>query len=97
MIPIAYGKINDNGTILQGSGNFTTARTGSHYTIYIAGTTLDDAAQFSMVATRLGTPGFIVTGYGHSSTTGLGLMLVKTYNIDGNDAESPFSFVIYQD
>jgi len=97
MIPIAYGRIAADGNIEEGSGNFTINKIGTNYFIRIAGATLSDATEFSMVASRLGNsgPGFITTGFGVSG--GVGSLIINTFNIDGDAAEASFSFVVYQD
>lgn len=100
MLPLAYGRISETGVTETGSGNFTVSKLGSFstYTISIAGETLTTATRFSIIATRLASPGpgFINASYGIDGA-GVGAAIIRTFGLDGTQADASFSFIVFRE
>ena len=96
MIPIAYGSVNSDGTIITGasSGNFTVDHPSvGNYKIAITGVTYNYTTCAQSV-TLMGHAGFVRTG------SASGKLLVYTYDVTGDDDADKknimFSFVVYK-
>lgn len=90
LVPIAFGMIQDNNTIISGSGNFTITDMGTgHKQITVNGVTLSIGTHTVVGSTFAATPRFssylIITGE----------LEVFTYNSSSTLVNTPFSFVIY--
>lgn len=92
LVPIAYGTIQDNGSILSGTGNFTITDLGTgHKKITVSGVSLTIGTHTIVGSTFASTPRFasylIITGD----------LEVFAYNSSGALINTPFSFVIYSE
>jgi hypothetical protein len=90
LIPIAYGTIQDNGTILSDTGNFTFTDLGTGIKkITVTGVNLNISNHTIVGSTHATTPRFsnfvIISGE----------LQVFIHNQNGTPVNSPFSFVIY--
>jgi len=90
MIPIAYGTINGNGTVLTSSGNITVTKAATgNYSIAINGETYSYGS-YVTTATSVSLVGFIRTG-----SSG-GKLMVLTYDTSAVVKDSYFSFIVYK-
>ncbi len=99
MIPIAYGTVDINGVILNGSGNFTVSGDTGSYRIILIGaegtfSTNTHTASVSLagVVSGTGQPGFISYYQGTPDNN----LAITTYNFTGFPQDIPFSFVVYK-
>ncbi|RRQ50708.1 hypothetical protein DZC72_09320 [Maribacter algicola] len=93
MIPIAYGIVADDGTILSGTGNFTASRVDiGNFTIRILGETEND--DFIITANSYTTGGVMCTIGRYPN--GQGRFAVNLWNFSGSRVDSRFSFVAYR-
>ncbi|MRI00935.1 hypothetical protein GH721_10390 [Kriegella sp. EG-1] len=92
MVPIAYGNIDDDGSIYSGTGNFTVIKNGAgRYRIKIAGEIYNYNIGYTTIATRnTSTVGFI--GINALGTD----LLVNTKDITGVNTDAMFMFVVYK-
>jgi hypothetical protein len=92
LIPIAYGSIAADDTILGGTGNFTASRdVGTNiYTITVTGITLSQTNTIASVIVN--TTNFRSVNITYSA----GNMLVHIFLISGTKVASPFQFVIHK-
>lgn len=92
MLAIAYGSINANGSIANGSGNFSVS-TGAllgYFVITINGESYSHSA-FTTVVSAFSAPGFV----GHAAA-GSGGLAIQTRDTSGAKAQHGFSFVTYK-
>lgn len=91
MVAIAYGHIDINGAILNGSGNFTTRKLGpGHYQVNIQGESLSGQNYTAVISARGSAPSIATWGVADSN------LVVFTHNALGIRADSIFSFVLYK-
>ncbi|MBJ6111496.1 hypothetical protein JAO73_20915 [Hymenobacter sp. BT523] len=106
MLPVAYGKVDDNGTILSGSGNFTVAHTANTGVYLVTLTSANlvnldmDAAVFlvSLNSAFSGVRSVIKTRNGTSINNNRGAFAVDISNANSGSPVVPeerFSFVLY--
>jgi hypothetical protein len=90
MIPIAYGTINGNGTVLTSSGNITVTKAATgNYSIAINDENYSYGS-YVTTATSVSLIGFIRTG-----SSG-GKLIVLTYDASAVAKDSYFSFIVYK-
>ncbi|UAY53465.1 hypothetical protein [Ferruginibacter albus] len=98
LLPYAYGTIAANGTILNGTGNFTVTKFGTGaYEIFLAnGQSYDDAIFTSSVTAQDNTGStHFITCYEGGPETPAGLAVVTKF-ADGHYSDTQFSFFIYK-
>jgi len=89
-IPIAYGSVKADGTLLSGTPNVTTALSGTSYQITIASETYTNAGYVTVV-TPNGNAAFGKTGANN------GKLVAALFNVSGSQiATSGFSFITYK-
>ena len=89
---VAYGKINGNGAILSGSGNYNVSRTAvGTYQITIAGETYTYQNYTTLVTPNNNTTAIIPTTYAASSN-----LIIYTRNLSNVLTDVIFSFIIYK-
>ncbi len=90
LLPIAFGTIASTGTMLSGSGNFTSSRTAAgSYTIDITGHSYGFST-YTTVVTAVAGP------FVPSTTSASGNLLVRLYDLSGVLADGNFHFVVYR-
>ncbi|MCT4582210.1 MAG: hypothetical protein N4A35_12430 [Flavobacteriales bacterium] len=91
LIPIAYGNVDDSGTINSGTGNFSVTKNSiGNYSISIVGESFfypNYSVSLSIVSS--------VAGFISVSSSG-GNMIVLTKDISGAAADKNFSFIVYK-
>ena len=91
MVPICYGSVDANGTILSGSGNFTVTSTPpGYYEVTITGETYTNSGYVTNASPINSSPRFLSTG-----NTG-GKLVVRTWTTASALVDTPFHFVVYK-
>ncbi|HMO41112.1 MAG TPA: hypothetical protein PKC76_13400 [Saprospiraceae bacterium] len=91
MVAIAYGHIDTNGAILNGSGNFTTRKLGpGHYQVDIQGESLSAQNYTAVISARGSAPSIVTWGIADFN------LVVFTHNTLGIRTDNIFSFVLYK-
>ena len=94
MVPIAYGNVAANGSILGGTGNFTVSKlpdTNGIYNITVSGESITSTAIYFFSAVPLSANPQFATAYPFS-----GVLRVETFEVGGSNQDGIFSFVIYK-
>ncbi|WP_040279254.1 hypothetical protein [Psychroserpens damuponensis] len=92
LVPIAYGTINDDGTIINGTGNFTASLDAAIFTISVNDENLTSANTVCSITPRSLLPR--TASFEFSANNDL---LVITYDSDNNSyTPTDFQFVIYK-
>ena len=97
LIPIAYGSIQADGTIVSGSGNFTCTYSGSftNYEIAITGESYSNNGYTTVITpVNSGTPVARTSTARETSTSGH--LLVYIWNLSGSRVQNDFSFIVYK-
>jgi hypothetical protein len=94
MVPVAYGRVRENGTIASGSGNFTaTWNSGAeHYEITVTGEAIDSSSCTVLVTLLAGSSDGVRTAY--TSSVG-GRLVVEIHDVFGPILHD-FSFVVFK-
>jgi len=97
LIPVAYGSIRADGTIVSGSGNFTCTYSGTYtnYEITITGETYSND-DYTTVVTPVNAGSPVVRIPVTRQTSSSGHLLVYIWNLSGNRVQSDFSFIVYK-
>ncbi|GAL61554.1 hypothetical protein [Algibacter lectus] len=90
MLPIAYGLVESNGNILNGTGNFTASITGNVFTINIDNETFTHENNVCFITPISG--GFRTSSISSSG----GNVTVRIFNSDGNTSSTSFQFMVYK-
>ena len=92
LVPIAYGTINEDGTIINGTGNFTASLNTSIFTISVNGEDLTSANTVCSITPRSLLPRTASFEFSASND-----LFVITYDSDNNViSPTDFQFVIYK-
>lgn len=94
MVPIAYGNVAANGSILGGTGNFTVSKipdTNGIYNINVSGENITSTAIYFFSAVPLSANPQFATAYPFS-----GVLRVETFEVSGANQDGIFSFVLYK-
>lgn len=90
LLPVCYGLVKDDGTVLSGSGNFSVVRTSlGHYTI----TSNDFSTLAVFIATSATGADWTIAGASSSATT---IYVEVRSHSAGNWSDSYFSFLVYK-
>jgi len=91
MVPICYGSVDANGTILSGSGNFTVTSTPpGYYEITITGETYSNSGYTTSATPVSGNPRFI------STANNGGKIVVRTWTSAAALVDTLFHFAVYR-
>ena len=90
LVPIAYGLIESNGNILNGTGNFTASVSNNVFTININNETFNHENNVCFITPISG--GFRTSSISSSG----GNVTVRIFNSDGNTTSSSFQFMVYK-
>ncbi|HEY3386775.1 MAG TPA: hypothetical protein VGK46_09705 [Saprospiraceae bacterium] len=91
MVPICYGSVDANGTILSGSGNFSVTTTPpGYYEITITGETYSNSGYTTNVTPVSANPRFL------STVNNAGKLVVRTWTSAGALVDTLFHFAVYR-
>ncbi|HLF64203.1 MAG TPA: hypothetical protein VI603_10635 [Saprospiraceae bacterium] len=91
IVPISYGAVDANGTVLSGSGNFSVAPTPpGYYEVTITGETYTNSGYTATATAISSSARFLSTG-----NTG-GKLVVRTFTSAAALVDCPFHFVVYK-
>ncbi|MDO7136159.1 hypothetical protein [Algibacter lectus] len=90
LVPIAYGLIESNGNILNGTGNFTASVSNNVFTINIDNENFSHENNVCFITPISG--GFRTSSISSSG----GNVTVRIFNSDGNTTSSSFQFMVYK-
>lgn len=93
MLAIAYGTINADGSIANGSGNFTVTTDGFSPGLFVVNINSESYSEsaFTTVTSAYNAPGFVGHGTGSNST-----LIIQTRGTNGLERQQGFSFVSYK-
>lgn len=91
MVPICYGAVDANGTILSGTGNFTVSTTPpGYYEVTITSESYTNAGYTTSANPLNSNPRFLSIGNNG------GKLVVRVFTIAGTLVDTPFHFVVYK-
>ncbi|MCL5128126.1 hypothetical protein [Algibacter sp. L4_22] len=90
MVPIAYGLVESNGNILNGTGNFTASVNSNVFTINIDNENFSHENNVCFITPISG--GFRTSSISSSG----GNVTVRIFNSDGNTTSTSFQFMVYK-
>ncbi|GAL80454.1 hypothetical protein JCM19274_744 [Algibacter lectus] len=90
LVPIAYGLIESNGNILNGTGNFTASVSNNVFTINIDNENFSHENNVCFITPISG--GFRTSSISSSG----GNVTVRIFNSDGNTSSTSFQFMVYK-